>query len=247
MDEHLLFYVDLLGTKSTIDDPDETKIQGLEDLLKDIAALRSPFVLKSEERVEDQVYALTIKPEVSTFSDHIVLSLPVAALREVMAENYIFLGVRLISDEIGKLAVQASKLDLLIRGGATIGKLHHHNGVVLGKALVEAYELESRIAIYPRIAVSGKLALSYCAGGKHPPFLAGEDGIKHANYIETMLLVNGEPPKYLAQLRSKVAKNIAAFEANGRLNEMAKWSWFGNAVEKAVQQLPREVFEEVQN
>jgi len=43
MDDHLLFYVDLLGTRSTIDDPDETKIQSLEDLLKDIAALRSPF------------------------------------------------------------------------------------------------------------------------------------------------------------------------------------------------------------
>jgi hypothetical protein len=66
MDEHLLFYVELLGTKSTLDDPDETKIQGLEDLLKNIAALRSPFALKSEERVKDQVYALTIKPEVST-------------------------------------------------------------------------------------------------------------------------------------------------------------------------------------
>ena len=41
----------------------------------------------------------------------------------------------------------------LIRGGITIGKLYHNatQGVVFGEALVEAYNLESKDAIYPRV------------------------------------------------------------------------------------------------
>jgi hypothetical protein len=41
----------------------------------------------------------------------------------------------------------------LIRGGVSIGKLIHTNELIFGPALVKAYELESKKAIYPRILV----------------------------------------------------------------------------------------------
>jgi len=44
---------------------------------------------------------------------------------------------------------------ILLRGGITVGKLiHESSGVLFGPALVEAYELESNEAKYPRFVVS---------------------------------------------------------------------------------------------
>ena len=40
---------------------------------------------------------------------------------------------------------------ILIRGAITRGELFHYGDTIFGPALVEAYELESKIAIYPRI------------------------------------------------------------------------------------------------
>ncbi len=43
---------------------------------------------------------------------------------------------------------------IMIRGGVTIGDLYHRNNIVYGPAMIEAYRLESKCAIYPRIIMS---------------------------------------------------------------------------------------------
>lgn len=53
----------------------------------------------------------------------------------------------------------------LVRGGITIGDLFIDNTMVYGKALVDAYGLESKVAVFPRIAIDKKTALEisgYC-------------------------------------------------------------------------------------
>ncbi|WP_454826257.1 hypothetical protein [Paraburkholderia xenovorans] len=52
------------------------------------------------------------------------------------------------------LTWQLLEKGVLIRGGISRGRLHHENGIVFGHAMIEAYELESKQAIYPRILVS---------------------------------------------------------------------------------------------
>ena len=48
--------------------------------------------------------------------------------------------------------------EVFIRGAITIGELiHTENGIIMGPALIEAYELESKFAKYPRIILSEKL------------------------------------------------------------------------------------------
>lgn len=46
------------------------------------------------------------------------------------------------------------KYSLLIRGGITKGKFYPSNEFVFGKGLIDVYELESKIAIYPRVILS---------------------------------------------------------------------------------------------
>lgn len=43
---------------------------------------------------------------------------------------------------------------VLSRGGIAIGELHHKGSIIYGPALLEAYQLESQVAIYPRIVVA---------------------------------------------------------------------------------------------
>lgn len=44
--------------------------------------------------------------------------------------------------------------NILTRGGITVGKLiHQESGVLIGPAMVRAYEIESTLAVYPRILI----------------------------------------------------------------------------------------------
>src|SRR5690606_5895550 len=103
--------------------------------LKDIEELRSFFV-----KSVSQEWPITI----SYFSDSLVLS----------AENSN--ACYSILEFICKLYIRIwDEYKLLIRGGITIGKLiHEDNGPIFGSAMNEAYYLESKLAIYPRIIVS---------------------------------------------------------------------------------------------
>jgi len=68
------------------------------------------------------------------------------------------LGLDVAEQTAGGLAAEAIRRGMLIRGGAAVGQLHHRNGVIAGRAMNDAYEIESRLAHYPRIAVSPDLA-----------------------------------------------------------------------------------------
>lgn len=87
----------------------------------------------------------------TAFSDSIVVSVFVSdenintSLSTLIA-NLSFVGSKLIMDGI------------IIRGGITIGKIiHSETGIVFGQGLIEAYQLETRSAKYPRIILSDSL------------------------------------------------------------------------------------------
>lgn len=79
------------------------------------------------------------------FSDTLVLATPVD---EAGGDEY----------AVGGLAVQAALLQLdlarqgfFLRGGISIGQFHIRHGLIFGPALVDAYELENRTAVQPRV------------------------------------------------------------------------------------------------
>lgn len=45
----------------------------------------------------------------------------------------------------------------LVRGGIALGKLYHRERMIFGPALVEAVEIEQKMAIYPRVLCSNEL------------------------------------------------------------------------------------------
>jgi hypothetical protein len=68
--------------------------------------------------------------------------------------------------------------------------------VVVGKALIEAYELESNVANYSRIVVSRNL---YSKLDQHPSEMirTDRDGIRYYDYFQSMIIYSGKANKEL--------------------------------------------------
>jgi len=79
---------------------------------------------------------------VSTFSDNIVIS----SVPDKTTTPY-FLR------EMATIQLMTASMGFLLRGGIAVGNIIHDDEVVFGPALNRAYELESKVAIYPRIVV----------------------------------------------------------------------------------------------
>jgi hypothetical protein len=239
MNEHLIIYMDLLGARDAIHTWDNTKRDNFIQLLHNLAHLRSEFDV-SETPADEGVTQVRVTPAVTTFSDHIVISYPMERVQHLAGGQGLFMTLHMAEFLVARVAVAATGLGLLVRGGATVGRLYHSGGVVLGEALVEAYELESRVSVYPRIAVSRKLYSQIPMN--HPSLVEDHDGIRHLSDFRSMIFVSGGQPgdefkqranAWLNRLRGTIADNIREFEQKERWNELAKWVWFRGGLEQA--------------
>jgi hypothetical protein len=243
--DHFVLYIDLLGTSDAANNWNEEKIPPLIDLLSEISNSRAAFDIKGNAR-EDGSYAIDITPDVSTFSDHIVASYPTYIIEEArdihsqLPDLMLDMVLERVQKIVGIIAIKALNIGLLIRGGLTIGKLYHSEGVVFGEGMVDAYKLESRVAIYPRIVVSpriyslipqsNKKLLATMSAAK---LLKDRDGIWHLNYfsrLDSLMQGIGKNQNDIENWRKTSIETIDAqiksFEKSERLNELEKWSWF---------------------
>ena len=160
-EERIIAFVDILGFKNIIKES-ETNDQKLKTIYQALDFLKTreesnewnlKFIEIEEEaqRKGLENFDITKNTNCSCFSDSIIVSVAVAnektnEIASTLISNLAYIGAKLLSEGI------------LIRGGLTIGKLiHNNNGVIMGQGLIDAYELENRIAKYPRIILSDKL------------------------------------------------------------------------------------------
>jgi len=232
---HFTAFVDFLGfSEASAELDDQTRLAVLE-LLKALASLRSEF---SAETIELPNGASTYKinPAVSTFSDNIVISYPLQSVSSRFGNErltkltILYQFHRLLST----IACDAVRIGFLIRGGATIGKLYHANGVIFGEALTEAADLERRTAIYPRVVLSSKITLNQDWASEGLFIRKDDDGIYQLDYISRMLFYSALPgdswnanaKAWFESVVANVSANLTNLHRQGKLNELAKWTWF---------------------
>jgi hypothetical protein len=153
-ERRIVAFYDFLGWRSKIieagDNPE--KIGNLRRMI-----LRHSLSLRGQ-----QEYAAP-DAKVSTFSDNMVVSLPVNEVNVVH-----------LLTTLGAFQFASVGGGLLVRGGVTVGRIHHDELSVFGPALNRAYELESKIAVVPRIVVDETVF----ENGYHIPFfMRREEGI----------------------------------------------------------------------
>ena len=91
--------------------------------------------------------------QIKFFSDNIIVTAEFLDNDEINKKR-----LWLIVDIVAFWQSMLLKHGLLLRGGITIGDLFINENFVYGKALINAYKLESEMAIYPRIIASGRVA-----------------------------------------------------------------------------------------
>lgn len=135
-DEKIVAYIDVLGFKEILKSRRDNF--GVADYFREVVR-----ILKDLKEVEAKK-----KIDYVLISDAIVLTFPYGDNLENLNEFFIALG---------RLQSTLCEMDIWLRGAITIGYIkicqNGGNKIVFGPALVRTYQLESKVAKYPRIIV----------------------------------------------------------------------------------------------
>jgi hypothetical protein len=161
------------------------------------------------------------------FSDTLVVASPVEAPDEEEAA-------------LGGLILQTAALQLnlirnnwFLRGGIAVGEMYLRDGLVFGPALIEAFDVERSLAVYPRIVLSKDAAASqrkelvyYAQPAESPEnllLLEDDDGVVFIDYLSLLL---DEPeqldPAFLMH-RKRVLDGLARHRSDRRVWDKYRW------------------------
>jgi hypothetical protein len=237
---HFTVFIDMLGFKDALSRPSETG--KLLSLLQTIAEFRGDFGIDSAPT--DNGDHITIRPAISAFSDSIVISYSVEALHERGLS--IHFGLVLAQMIVSYIAWTCCSIGLLIRGGIAIGQLFHAGGIVIGNGLVDAYELESKEARYPRVLISDAISDDSEVG--RAMISRDEDGRAYLDYMPRLLNraelgssgFNPALNPWIDEIRAMVEMQIQRLASPDNEAVRAKWVWFGQKFELCVAAQPTE-------
>jgi hypothetical protein len=239
--KHLIAYFDLLGFSNVV----QTTGQEYEKII--------PLLENLKKSEGNPVYETTncdgvtreysVSPGVSAFSDHVVLSFPLSDLEKIG------MGLVLIrlAQEAAGIFCRAIEFGCLIRGGVTIGRLHHRDGVVVGPGLVAAYKIESTLARHPRIVLDNQVIQSMRDPRCHLYLTLHDDGYYSLDYVRAAFDAIPLGPAGPSQMKprrqwiervrrtcSRQINELSRAESQGGLQ---KWRWFKEQFERFVEQL----------
>lgn len=135
-EKRIIAFIDILGFKNIVRNEYECE--------KVNAILKLPYYIRKDDLPKISKLSGVM---MTSISDSIVISVKIS---NPSAMNKI---VRMVTVLVQSLLSYAG---ILLRGGIALGKVFHDEEVVYGPGLVNAYELESKLAIYPRIIISEK-------------------------------------------------------------------------------------------
>jgi hypothetical protein len=186
-EEQFTAYIDLLGFKDAVSNEEKGNISKINGLLTQISKMRSKFAVRSEGT--ESIKTICIKPMITTFSDHIVISYPLKRSCKAMGDikSTLITMVSQVNHFTAQVAEDALRIGLLVRGGATIGKLYHTPRVIFGKALIEAYYIESEVSNFPRVVLSPEITSQFTRSDIQGLGLLSDDyGWYHFDYFKRL-------------------------------------------------------------
>jgi hypothetical protein len=251
-DRFTLFF-DFLGTSDAAQRWPRDRVHKLVDLLISVSHVQATEVIVGEPQ-EDGGYKLIVTPEITTFSDNVVVSYrgadiengpniiemgePHRVLKSLWASIVCKDAIRILSG----VAEMGLRIGMLIRGGLSFGQLYHDGDVVFGEAMVDAYRLESKLAKNPRVLVSERVINQLT--DERPEdvnyLLRDTDGQWHLNYFRQMAshAIPSGPAAFDGAIRWRQAhlrlidQNIEELRRSSQ-GRAAKWEWFRERFEHA--------------
>ncbi|MDT8894038.1 hypothetical protein RSO41_05170 [Halomonas sp. I1] len=236
-------FIDILGFKTilddTIDKDGSDNEQSIDRLVSAYTAIRDVWDLDAKEDLLGSDSPESKK--VSIFSDSIVVSFKAEEPSEVFFTllEIKWLIMRLISRKI------------LVRGAVSIGKFIHNDHYLFGPALVEAYTLESKAAMYPRVILDSSV-IEASAKAKSPDHSSSQeanfvrslleqdsDGMYYIDYFFKAQSELDDPqydfPQYIDNLGDVIRKGLMASSHHTKADLRVKYSWMRERYNKMVE------------
>lgn len=168
----IVAFVDLLGTS-----------QAMKNDENDVNLHSMNYILQTAFDMCEDTSICETKVSVKAFSDNIVFSME---LPEDSDETEHMARVHNIMEICAFFQIAAFGMGISTRGGITVGDFFCNEIFVWGRGLLRAYNLENKVAIYPRIVVDESVLplIPECddAGNKHH-ILTDFDGIIFLDYL----------------------------------------------------------------
>jgi hypothetical protein len=216
-ERRLILFIDFLGFKEVVasTERDPAALTRLIAALDEIGRLGEASIFPTQQ--------------VTQFSDSVVMSY------RVTEES----GVFWMLNAIALTVISLAERGFLLRGAVTIGDLYHSRSHVVGPAMVRAYEMESKIARYPRviidpavISLAGRRRSEHHSVDEEEGYVRDfitedDDGQLFIDYISWNAVVNVAGaqdelyPNYLAQISRLLRMGLA--HADPRVAEKYLW------------------------
>lgn len=232
-EQRIVAFIDILGFKALLDDTTDNKgnddEEAINKLISAYEAIRDIWDLDKKSDYLDTKSSDTKK--VSIFSDCLVVSFEVDQPSEVFFTllEIKWLIMRLISRRI------------LCRGAVSIGKFIHTDNYLFGPALVEAYTLESKAAMYPRVILDHTVIEAGADNGSsHHSFSQEQeyvqslleldsDGMYYIDYFFKAQSELDDPeydfPEYINNLAEIIRKGLMSSSHHSKADLRVKFSW----------------------
>ena len=151
------------------------------------------------------------------FSDTLVLAAPIVKETDDATE------VRALVRHARWLQNDLVAEGFFVRGGLSLGSLHVSEQVLFGPALVEAYDLESRAAVHPRIVLSRAAADSQRGTTGGSMLLGDDDGHTFIDYLGAEAKTPHDPLPLLRGHRDTVVERLRGSRRSKRRWEKYRW------------------------
>jgi hypothetical protein len=220
-EERVLAYFDILGFSEEIintinkdtEEEIELKTEKINNLFENVLELKNKKLKLNDNKISSKI--------VSHFSDSVAISY-------VLEEEA---GIFHILSDILFFCLSILQNGYLIRGAITSGKLHHTKNKLYGPAMLTAYDMEQKLALYPRVVFEKKIITiadkypdewlnkSLQAKALKKLFQKDFDGLYYLNYFDAIDYIFGATEGLLICLKSfrnkiielqeKIDKNIS--------------------------------------
>ncbi len=149
---YVVAFIDILGFRALMRSVEASRRRQVIDYLAELVERGESFGVGL--RPYGPGTQVLIRTNVSTFSDNVVISVPV--IDDPIAGVGIHMFIEQLFQTIISCYWRALTLGFLFRGAVTVGRLAHDGNIVAGEALVDAFELERKTE-FPRVEVSQRL------------------------------------------------------------------------------------------
>lgn len=213
--QYVVSYIDLLGVKDALQYDDGVSLNRMNLLYNRLLCYINP---------ENKDFFKLDNVKIKIFSDNIIIASEVkdnfqSAFKKVFRLTKILQGDALIQN------------GWLLRGGISVGKLYIDDVFTMGKGIIAAYDLESKIANYPRVIIDKNIISSLNISEFKMPYGIEEiytdfDGENYINYLsyfnkDSLRKICEELRNYYLEMNNQ--------ESNLKINQ--KYSWIINYIE----------------